>query len=231
MRGRSAVLSLVAIAAMLLVVSAVAFAHEGRTPGTRDSDELTMSDGNDRVFARGGDDTVDGGAGDDRLRGGRGDDSLSGGAGDDRLKGGQGSDHLDGGEGDDYLNGRGDGRAPDEIVCGAGYDVAVLGRGDVIVVKGQAANDVEHPVDVGDDNPPEPADDGCEKVKQPKERHHKNKGKHHESCAANSQGCDDESVEEPCAARYMPRCGDPEVVMPEPDEPVEEPVPDEPGEA
>jgi hypothetical protein len=27
----------------------------------------------------------------------------------------------------------------------------------------------------------------------------------------------------------MPRCGDPEVVMPEPDEPVEAPVPDEPA--
>lgn len=212
MRGRSAFLVLVAIAAML-VVSAVAFAHEGGMPGTKDSDDLTMSDGNDRVSARGGDDTVNGGPGDDRLRGGRGDDSLSGGEGDDRLKGGQGSDYLDGGPGDDHINGRGDGGDVDEIVCGAGNDVAVLGRGDVIVDTDEAA------------------DDGCEKVKQPGKRHHRHKrGRHHEPCAANSQGCDDESVEEPCTARYMPRCGDPEVVMPEPDEPVEEPVADEPGE-
>jgi hypothetical protein len=203
MRGSKTVLALVAMAAMLLV-SAVALAHEGRTLGTRDSDDLTMSDGNDRVFARGGDDSVDGGAGNDRLRGGRGHDELFGGDGDDRLKGGQDDDYLDGGAGDDHINGRGDGRDADEIVCGDGYDVAVLGRGDVVV-----------------------DDDGCEKVREPKGKH---RGNRHEPCAANSQGCDhDESIEEPCAARYMPRCGDPEVVMPEPDEPVEEPAPDQPA--
>ena len=187
MRGRKTVLALVAIAAMLLV-SAVALAHENRLPGTKDSDELAMSDGNDRVFARGGDDRVDGGGGDDRIRGGRGDDELYGGDGDDRLKGGQDDDYLDGGDGDDYINGRGDGRDGDEVV----------------------------------------GEDDCEKVRQPKGRHEK---KQPETCAANSQGCDgDESIEEPCAARFTPRCGDPEVVMPEPDDPVEEPAPDETGE-
>jgi hemolysin type calcium-binding protein len=200
MRGRKTVLAVVALAAMLLV-SAVALAHEGRLPGTKDSDELAMSDGNDRVFARGGDDSVDGGAGNDRLRGGRGDDELFGGDGNDRLKGGQDEDYLDGGEGDDYINGRGDGRDGDEIVCGNGYDVAVLGRGDV-------------------------SDDGCEKVRRPKGKHRKDM----RPCAAHSQGCDDESVEDPCAARFTPRCGDPEVVMPKPDEPAEEPASDEPGE-
>jgi hypothetical protein len=206
MRGRTTVLALVAIAGMLLV-SAVALAHDGRPAGTKGADDLTMSDGNDRVFARGGDDSVDGGAGNDRLRGGRGHDELYGGEGDDRLRGGQDDDYLDGGEGDDYINGRGDGRDGDEIVCGNGYDVAVLGRGDVIVAQ---------------------SDDGCEEVKRPKGRHHK---KYRELCAANSQGCDDDgAIEDPCAARYTPRCGDPEVVMPEPDEPVEEPAPDEPGE-
>jgi hypothetical protein len=206
-------LALVVIAAMLLV-SAVALAHDGRLAGTKGADDLTMSDGNDRVFARGGDDSVDGGAGNDRLRGGRGHDELFGGEGDDRLRGGQDDDYLDGGEGDDYINGRGDGRDGDEIVCGNGYDVAVLGRGDVIVAQGAADEDT--------------SDDGCEKVKRPKGRHHK---EHRELCAENSQGCDDDgAIEDPCAARYTPRCGDPEVVMPEPDEPVEEPAPDEPGE-
>ena len=214
MRGRTTVLALVAIAVMLLV-SAVALAHDGRLAGTKGADDLTMSDGNDRVFARGGDDSVDGGAGNDRLRGGRGHDELFGGEGDDRLRGGQDDDYLDGGEGDDYINGRGDGRDGDEIVCGNGYDVAVLGRGDVIVAQVATAEDgVE-------------SDDGCEKVKRPRGRHHK---KHLELCAANSQGCDDDgAIGAPCAARYTPRCGDPEVVMPEPDEPVEAPAPDEPG--
>ena len=204
MRGRKTVLALVAMAAML-VVSAVALGHENRLPGTKDSDELALSDGNDRVFARGGDDRVDAGGGDDRIRGGRGDDELYGGDGDDRLKGGQDDDYLDGGNGDDYINGRGDGRDGDEVVCGDGFDVAVLGRGDEVV-----------------------GEDDCEKVRQPKARNEK---KQPETCAANSQGCDgDESIEDPCAARFTPRCGDPEVVMPEPDEPVEEPAPDEPGE-
>lgn len=230
MRGRKTVLALLAMAAML-VVSAVALAHENRLPGTKDSDELALSDGNDRVFARGGDDSVDGGGGDDRIRGGRGDDELYGGDGDDRLKGGQDDDYLDGGEGDDYINGRGDGRDGDEIVCGNGYDVAVLGRGDVIVAQGAAAEDGVEFEDGVESDEVEPAedtsDDGCEKVKRPKGRHHK---KHRELCAAHSQGCDDDgAIEDPCVARYTPRCGDPEVVMPEPDEPVEEPAPDEPG--
>jgi hypothetical protein len=194
----------------MLLLSAVALAHDGQLPGTKDSDELTMSEGNDRVFARGGDDSVDGGAGDDRIRGGRGDDSLSGGDGDDRLKGGQDSDYLDGGDGDDHINGRGDGRDADEIVCGDGVDVAVLGRGDEL------------------------ADDGCEKVRRPGARHkhrRNHKGERRQPCAANSQGCDDDPVvEEPCAARYTPRCDDPEVVVLEPDEPAEEPAADEPGE-
>jgi Ca2+-binding RTX toxin-like protein len=194
------VLSLVAIAAMLLV-SAVALAREGAVRGTQDSDVLTMSDGNDRVFARGGDDTVHGGAGDDSIRGGSGDDSLSGDEGDDRLKGGQGEDHLDGGDGDDVINGRGDGRDEDEIVCGAGNDVVKLGRGDVV-------------------------DDDCEKVKQPKGKHHQ---KLRESCLAESGDCDDEFVAEPCAARFTPRCDDPEVLTPAPDESVAEPDPAEPA--
>ena len=227
MRGRKTVLAVVALAAMLLV-SAVALAHEGRLPGTKDSDELAMSDGNDRVFARGGDDSVDGGAGNDRLRGGRGDDELFGGDGNDRLKGGQDEDYLDGGEGDDYINGRGDGRDGDEIVCGDGYDVAVLGRGDVVVSQAAASEEVDEvePDEVEPDD--DASDDGCEKVRRLKGKHRKDK--RHGPCAAHSQGCDDESIEDPCAARFTPRCGDPEVVMPKPDEPVEEPAPDEPGE-
>jgi RTX calcium-binding nonapeptide repeat (4 copies) len=199
-RVRATVVSLVAIAALLLM-SAVALAGEGLVRGTQDSDMLTMSDGNDRVFARGGDDTVDGGAGHDSVRGGSGADALLGGEGDDRLKGGQGEDRLDGGDGDDVLNGRGDGRDKDEIVCGAGYDVVKLGSGDV-------------------------ADDDCEKVKRRKAAH---QPKRRESCGAESGGCEDELVEEACVARYTPRCDDPEVLKPEPGQPVEQLAPDEPA--
>jgi RTX calcium-binding nonapeptide repeat (4 copies) len=190
---------LVAIAALLLV-SAVAFAREGAVRGTQDADVLTLSDADDRVFARGGDDTVDGMAGDDSVRGGSGDDALSGGEGDDRLKGGQGEDELDGGEGDDVLNGRGDGRDADEIACGAGNDVVKLGRGDA-------------------------ADDDCEKVRRLKGRKAA-KRERFVPCAA-SRACED-FVEEPCVARFTPNCDDPDVLKPDPDEPVEEPLPDAP---
>jgi hypothetical protein len=204
MRGKKTVLALVALATMLLV-SAVALAHEGGLPGTKDSDELTMSDGNDRVFARGGDDSVDGGAGNDRLRGGRGDDELYGGDGDDRLKGGQDDDYLDGGEGDDRINARGDGGDPDEIVCGTGEDTVLLGRNDKVVAA-VVANDGEEAAEPGDDA-------GCEHVKYPKGKPPKEA---------------DDPVEGGCIARFMPHCSDPEVLKPEPDEPVEEPEPDTP---
>ena len=210
------------------MLSATAVASGQRVvQGTKDADELNMTSASDRVFARAGDDTVDGGTGNDRLRGGKGDDSLSGGDGDDRLKGGQDNDYLDGGEGDDYINARGDGRDADEVVCGAGYDVAVLGRGDVLVVEGEAAEDVDEPAEAGDD--------GCEKVKRPggtqKHKRKHDKGESQEPCAANSQGCEGDPVlEKPCAARYTPLCDDPDVVKPDPDEPVEDPAPDEPGE-
>ncbi|HYN90473.1 MAG TPA: calcium-binding protein [Thermoleophilaceae bacterium] len=157
-------------------------------------------DGNDRVHARGGDDVVDAGGGNDRVRGGKGDDTLFGGGGDDRLKGGQDEDYLDGGEGDDRINGRGDGRDGDEIVCGPGEDTVLLGRNDVVV--GSAKGSM-HP------DEEEADDDSCEHVKYPK-------GKH--------------PVEKPCAARSTTYCDDPGVVNPEPDEPIEEPAPDEPGE-
>jgi RTX calcium-binding nonapeptide repeat (4 copies) len=215
-RGKTVFLALVAVLTMLCA-TAVAFAHDGelRIPGTKDADELAGGDGNNKLYARGGDDMVDGGGGNDRLRGGRGDDSLLGGDGDDRLKGGQDEDHLDGGEGDDRINGRGDGGDPDEVVCGAGEDTVLLGRNDEVVV-GAAASEDGEAVEPG-------ADDGCEHVKYPK-----GKAPTEKVCAANSNGCDesDESVDGGCIARFVPHCSDPEVVKPEPDEPVEEPEPD-----
>jgi hypothetical protein len=204
-RGRTVFLALVAVLTMLCATT-VAFAHEGelRIPGTKGPDELNMGDANNKVYARAGDDMVDGGGGNDRLRGGRGDDTLLGGDGDDRLKGGQDEDHLDGGDGDDRINGRGDGGDPDEVVCGAGEDTVLLGRNDEVVVA--AASEDGEAVEPG-------ADDGCEHVKYPK-------GK---EPAENES---DEPVEGGCIARFVPRCSDPEVVKPEPDEPVEEPEPD-----
>ena len=213
MRGKATFLVLVA-GLIMSCVTAVAFAHEGelRIPGTQGSDELTMGDGSNRVYARAGDDLVDGGGGNDRLRGGRGDDTLLGADGDDLLKGGQDADYLDGGEGDDRINARGDGRDGDEVVCGPGEDTVLLGRRDEVVAAEVASDGVEA------------GDDGCEHVKYPKGK----EPRQEESCAAHLNGCDEEPLRDPCTARFVPSCSDPEVVMPEPYEPVEEPEPDTP---
>jgi hypothetical protein len=215
-RGKTTFLALVA-GLVMLCAATVAFAHEQvGIPGTKDSDELTMGDGSNKVYARGGDDTVDGGGGNDRLRGGRGDDTLLGGAGSDKLKGGQDNDYLDGGPGNDVINARGDGRDGDEVACGTGEDTVLLGRKDELVA-GVEASELSDGV--------ETEDGGCEHVKYPKGTAPKE-----DVCAAHASGCDDQSLPDPCVARLVPSCGDPDVVKPdEPvDEPVEEPEPDTP---
>jgi RTX calcium-binding nonapeptide repeat (4 copies) len=228
MRGRTIFFAVVAVLS-LLSATAVAGGHRV-VQGTKGGDELNAGGGADRVFARSGDDQVDGGTGNDKIRGGTGDDALFGGDGKDRLRGGQDNDFLDGGDGDDYLNGGGDGRDKDKIVCGDGYDVVVLGRNDVVLVE----------VDASEESGESEEDDGCEKVRKP--------GGDREACA--STGCEQEpcastngGCQEPrtCASRVAPGCyptepvcaatydgcEDPVVKEPEPDEPVEEPLPDE----
>jgi RTX calcium-binding nonapeptide repeat (4 copies) len=188
-------LALLALAGMLCV-TAVAVASGHLVPGSKESDELVMEDGADKVYARGGDDTVDGGGGDDRLRGGKGDDALFGGDGDDRLKGGQDNDYLDGGEGDDVLNGRGDGDK-DKIVCGEGYDVVKLGKRDVVHVEVDAS---VHPAD------DVAGDGGCEKVKRVKD------------------DLGPPVDKDPCAARLAPGGCHPVEDKQKPDKPVEKPA-------
>jgi hypothetical protein len=220
-KGRTLFLTLLAV---LSLVSATAVANGTQVPGTKGDDELNMLGGSDKVYARAGDDTVDGGAGNDRLRGGKGDDALFGGDDNDRLRGGQDNDFLDGGDGNDYLNGGGDGRDKDQIVCGDGHDVVVLGRNDVVLVEVEASSELEVP-ESGDE-------DGCEKVKRP--------GGGKQVCASTNRGCDEgENVcpsnnggcnkPEPCVATYRD-CDEPVADEPEPDPVVEEPVPDDPGE-
>ena len=227
MRGKALFLAVLA-ALSLFSATAVAGGHRV-VQGTKDGDELNAGGGADRVFARSGDDSVDGGTGNDRIRGGNGDDALFGGGGKDRLRGGQDNDYLDGGDGDDYLNGGGDGRDKDKIVCGDGYDVVVLGRNDVVLVEVDAAGDVESS-----------DDDGCEKVKGPGGDREAcaSTGCGHEPCASTDGGCGEPRT---CAARMAPGCypselvcmatdgdcDDPVVEVPEPDEPVEDPAPDE----
>lgn len=104
--------------AALFAATALAAVREGG----RGPDRLVGTKGNDILRGRGGPDV---------LRGGRGDDVLIGGRGNDVLRGGPGRDSFnmrDGVElaspGNDKIYAR-DGE-PDEINCGAGYDVAVV---------------------------------------------------------------------------------------------------------
>ena len=213
LRARTFVVAVVALLS-LLTATAVAGSHRV-VVGTKGADDLTLGSAGERVFARGGNDTVDGGGGNDRLRGGAGDDDLSGGEGNDRLRGGQGEDRLDGGEGNDYLSGRGDGGDPDEIVCGGGTDVAVLGRNDVVVEV--------------------LAGDGCEKVKGPGAAARPCVASVRECreddamlCGSASRGCE-EPTQDPCVATVNRRCDDPVAVVPEADPAAKAPKPRQPG--
>ena len=69
--------------------------------GTRRSDDITATNGDDDVFGYGGNDELQGRSGDDILFGDAGNDDLYGGNGDDILDGGRGNNWLRGGSGQD----------------------------------------------------------------------------------------------------------------------------------
>jgi Ca2+-binding RTX toxin-like protein len=75
-----------------------------RLYGTEGDDTINGGDGNDFLFGRGGSDNLNGGNGNDDLRGEAGADSLIGGAGDDALHGGAGADTMTGGTGADHFD-------------------------------------------------------------------------------------------------------------------------------
>ncbi|HEY8380525.1 MAG TPA: cadherin-like domain-containing protein, partial [Microvirga sp.] len=79
---------------------------DGITPtvGNDTAETLSVSSGNDIIYARGGNDTVNASDGSDALSGGSGNDTLSGGNGNDRLTGGSGKDLMTGGaDGDTFI--------------------------------------------------------------------------------------------------------------------------------
>jgi len=79
--------------------------ESANTRGGFGDDNLTGTNGNDRIFGFFGDDTMDGLDGRDLLSGGLGDDIIDGGAGNDVIFGGLGHDIMTGGEGDDLISG------------------------------------------------------------------------------------------------------------------------------
>ncbi|MEQ8313267.1 MAG: cadherin-like domain-containing protein [Gammaproteobacteria bacterium] len=105
--------------------------------GTDGNDWIDGLAGNDTLQGRGGDDVLIGGKGKDKLKGGKGDDQLDGGAGNDSLDGDDGNDVLTGGDGKDKLKG---GKGDDQLDGGAGDDSLDGDRGNDVLVGG-AGND------------------------------------------------------------------------------------------
>ncbi len=107
-----------------------------------ESDDVTLSSGDDEyngfngddlIRGFGGEDTIIGGLGDDRILGGQGADRLSGGIGDDTIKGGRSDDKLFGNAGNDRLSGQ---VGSDRIKGGAGNDRLAGQAGDDKLVGG-----------------------------------------------------------------------------------------------
>ncbi|USX11945.1 hypothetical protein NHH88_19845 [Oxalobacteraceae bacterium OTU3CAMAD1] len=116
--------------------------------GTEFNDNLSASDGFNRLYGKGGDDLLRAfasGEG-DTLSGGAGNDTLIGGAGRDRLEGGLGNDLMRGGAGDDILIGD---AGRDTIEGDAGNDEFYLQTGGaaLAVADGGSGDDIFHVLD------------------------------------------------------------------------------------
>ena len=110
----------------------LAVARAARIEGTPGPDVLVGTTGNDWINGGAGGDAIYGLAGNDILFGGPGNDQVWGGPGNDVMYGGPGQDTMVGRWGNDRIYTR-DGQR-DFVQCGAGYDVVIADRVDVIDV-------------------------------------------------------------------------------------------------
>ncbi|NET48225.1 MAG: S8 family serine peptidase [Merismopedia sp. SIO2A8] len=109
--------------------------HTDVLNGTEGDDFLVGHGGRDSLTGFGGNDTLVGNAHKDRLMGHTGDDWLNGGGGPDRLYGHEGNDTLRGGGGRDVLHG---GIGDDRLDGNQGRDVMIGGDGkDVFILQGK----------------------------------------------------------------------------------------------
>jgi Ca2+-binding RTX toxin-like protein len=114
------------------------FKGKDKVFGLRGGDCLYGGPDNDRLTGMIGPDTVNGNTGVDFLRGGPGKDSLNGGEGDDKLRGVAGNDTMKGGAGDDDISGA----AGADVANGSGGDDAVKGGAGPDKLKGGGGKDV-----------------------------------------------------------------------------------------
>ncbi|MDP9224695.1 MAG: hypothetical protein M3P18_12745 [Actinomycetota bacterium] len=135
--GRTALVVVLAFAALPGTAAAVSAAHMCTIVGTDDGEFLFGTKRNDVICARGGND-INAHRGSDLVRAGPGDDTATGLAGQDTLIGSRGYDYLSGGTqrddligraNDDCLNARDD-HPGDEVQGGRGRDYAEYDHGD-----------------------------------------------------------------------------------------------------
>lgn len=111
------------------------FAHP--IMGTKKSEKINGTNGNDLIFALEGSDIVDGKNGDDCILGGTGSDALKGRNGNDVILGEAGSDSLEGGSNNDILFG---GVGSDSLKGGNEND-ELYGEAGSDSLKGENGND------------------------------------------------------------------------------------------
>jgi Ca2+-binding RTX toxin-like protein len=96
-------------------------------------DEVYGGDGSDAgLYGGNGRDLVRGGAGQDKAIGGSGADTMRGGEGRDELWGDGAADTLDGGPDNDILHSSRDGKAPNTVGGGGGFDICYVDKYDQV---------------------------------------------------------------------------------------------------
>jgi Ca2+-binding RTX toxin-like protein len=94
-------------------------------------DEVYGGDGPDAgLYGGNGRDLVRGGAGQDKAIGGSGADTMRGGKGRDELWGDGAADTLEGGPDNDILHSSRDGKAPNTVRGGGGFDICYVDKYD-----------------------------------------------------------------------------------------------------
>ena len=106
--------------------------------GTRGSDNLVGTSGDDVICGLDGDDTIDGKAGNDLIYAGFGEDVVAGRTGDDTIYGGPGNDLILGHRGDDTIYG---GLSNDRLYGGGGNDI-IYGGVETDELYGEADDDI-----------------------------------------------------------------------------------------
>lgn len=130
---------------VFIIVEDISTSHDDIT-GSNGNDKLWGTPGHDYIDAKGGYDWVFGNAGNDTILGGSGKDFLDGSLGNDIIYGGSNNDVLNGGTGNDILEGGSDqdelyGHTGDDILDGGSGNDKLYGDTGDDILQGGSGND------------------------------------------------------------------------------------------